>query len=37
VQGSLATLQAENVADGSVSVSVQSNDELSERRKRKGA
>jgi DNA-binding transcriptional MerR regulator len=37
VQGSLATLQAENVADGSISVSVQSNDELSERRKRKGA
>ena len=37
VQGSLATLQAENVSDGSISVSVQSNDELSERRKRKGA
>ena len=36
VQGSLATLQGENVDDGTV-VSGQSNDELAQRRKLKGA
>jgi len=35
VEGSLATLQVESVADGTLMSS--SNDELSERRKRKGA
>ncbi|MEI6867079.1 MAG: MerR family transcriptional regulator [Actinomycetes bacterium] len=37
VEGSLATLQGERVSDGSLASSAQSNDELAERRKRKGA
>ena len=37
VEGSLATLQGESLVDGSLVVSGQNNDELAERRKRKGA
>lgn len=37
VEGSLATLQGESLVDGSLVVSGQTNDELAERRKRKGA
>jgi hypothetical protein len=37
VEGSLLNLQGENSLDGSTVVSGASNDELSERRKRKGA
>ena len=37
VEGSLATLQGESLVDGSLIVSGQNNDELAERRKRKGA
>ncbi len=37
VEGSLATLQGERVSDGAFTSSAQSNDELAERRKRKGA
>lgn len=37
VEGSLLHLQGENPADGSVAVSGQGNDELAERRKRRGA
>lgn len=37
VEGSLSTLQGENTEDGSLVVSGESNDELAERRKRRGA
>ena len=37
VQGSLSMLQGESLSDGSLVVSGQSNDELAQRRKRKGA
>ena len=37
VEGSLLLLQGESVHDGSISTSGQSNDELAERRKRKGS
>ena len=37
VQGSLSTLQGESLSDGSLVVSGQSNDELAQRRKLKGA
>ena len=37
VEGSLSTLQGENTEDGSMVVSGESNDELAERRKRRGA
>jgi hypothetical protein len=37
VEGSLATLQGESLTDGSLVVSGESNDELSQRRKLKGA
>jgi hypothetical protein len=37
VEGSLLNLQGENTLDGSTVVSGVNNDELSERRKRKGA
>ena len=37
VEGSLSTLQGENTQDGSLVVSGESNDELAERRKRRGA
>ena len=37
VEGSLSTLQGENTDDGSLVVSGESNDELAERRKRRGA
>jgi len=37
VEGSLATLQGESLTDGSLVVSGESNDELAQRRKLKGA
>jgi hypothetical protein len=37
VQGSLSMLQGESLSDGSLVVSGQSNDELAQRRKLKGA
>ena len=37
VEGSLSTLQGENTEDGSLVVSGEGNDELAERRKRRGA
>ena len=37
VEGSLSVLQGENTEDGSVVISGQGNDELAERRKRRGA
>ena len=37
VEGSLSTLQGENSEDGSVVISGENNDELAERRKRRGA
>ena len=37
VEGSLSTLQGENTEDGSVVISGENNDELAERRKRRGA
>ena len=37
VEGSLSTLQGENTEDGSIVISGENNDELAERRKRRGA
>ena len=37
VEGSLSTLQGENTEDGSLVISGENNDELAERRKRRGA